>query len=165
MDHDLEGAFARCRTYIVAADVWYATDILAERVPGPALVTDFQPTLALLATWCGDPSRWVRRAVGVSVQFWAKRARGAAERIAERLFLKTYDLELEEARDYRIWAYRRAAWTVDEWPEPIGEIYRARGEAGLRELPGIGRSLAGQIGGWLREGGVERAASGVGGSL
>jgi len=29
--------------------------------------------------------------------------------IAERLFLKTYDLELEEAKDYRIWAYRKAA--------------------------------------------------------
>jgi DNA repair photolyase len=31
------------------------------------------------------------------------------KRIAERLFLKTYDLELEEAPDYRIWAYRKAA--------------------------------------------------------
>jgi len=70
--------------------------------------------------------------------------------IAERLFLKTYDLELEEAKDYRIWAYRKAAWAVDEWPENIAESYQARGEAGLRELPGIGKSLAGQIAGWLR---------------
>lgn len=72
------------------------------------------------------------------------------KRIAERLFLKTYDLELEEAKDYRIWAYRKAAWAVDEWPENIAESYQARGEAGLRELPGIGKSLAGQIAGWLR---------------
>ncbi len=28
------------------------------------------------------------------------------KRIAERLFFKTYDLELQEAQGYRIWAYR-----------------------------------------------------------
>jgi len=72
-------------------------------------------------------------------------------RISERLFLKTYDLELEEANDYRIWAYRKAAWTVDEWPESIVDICQARGQAGLRELPSIGKSLAGEIAQWLQE--------------
>ena len=83
------------------------------------------------------------------------------KRVAERLFLKTYDLELEQAQDYRIWAYRKAAWTVDEWPESVAEIYEARGEAGLRELPGIGKSLAGQIAGWLGEEGVGSKEWGV----
>jgi len=73
------------------------------------------------------------------------------KRIAERLFLKTYDLELEMAKDYRIWAYRRAAWTVDELSESVADIYQAGGEAGLRELKGIGERLAGQIAGWLGE--------------
>jgi DNA repair photolyase len=77
----------------------------------------------------------------------------ANKRVAERLFLKTYDLELEQAQDYRIWAYRKAAWTVDEWPDSIADVYRARGEAGLRELPGIGTNLAAEIARWLREGG------------
>jgi DNA repair photolyase len=72
-------------------------------------------------------------------------------RVAERLFLKTYDLELEQAKDYRIWAYRKAAWTVDEWPENVADIYQDRGEAGLRDLPAIGKSLAGEIARWLRE--------------
>jgi DNA polymerase/3'-5' exonuclease PolX len=71
--------------------------------------------------------------------------------IAERLFLKTYDLELEQADGYRIWAYRRAAWTVDEWPQSIVGLYDARGEAGLRELPGIGKGMAGEIAAWLRQ--------------
>jgi DNA repair photolyase len=75
-------------------------------------------------------------------------------RIAERLFLKTYDLELEQANDYRIWAYRKAAWTADEWQESLAEIYQARGETGLQELPGIGKSLAAEIAGWLRDGGI-----------
>lgn len=73
------------------------------------------------------------------------------KRIAERLFLKTYDLELEQAQNYRIWAYRKAAWSIDEWPQDIAGLYRARGEAGLRELPGVGQSLAAQIAAWLRE--------------
>jgi hypothetical protein len=73
------------------------------------------------------------------------------KRIAERLFLKTYDLELEMAKDYHIWAYRKAAWTVDELPESVDVIFRKRGEAGLRELQGIGKSIAGQIAVWLGE--------------
>jgi DNA repair photolyase len=73
------------------------------------------------------------------------------KRIAERLFLKTYDLELEEAQQYRLWAYRKAAWAVDECPESIATLYNTSGETGLRELSGIGKSLAGQIAAWLQE--------------
>lgn len=82
LDRDLKGALDRSRAF-VAADVWYATDILGERVPGPALVADFNPALALLAPWRQDPNRWVRRTVGVAVHFWAKRSRGAAEHMAQ----------------------------------------------------------------------------------
>lgn len=77
LDRDLEGALARCRAFIIAAQVWYATDILSERVPGPALVADLEPTLDLIAPWREDQDRWVRRAVGVAVHFWAKRSQGA----------------------------------------------------------------------------------------
>ncbi|MBN1812999.1 MAG: radical SAM protein [Anaerolineae bacterium] len=71
------------------------------------------------------------------------------KRIAELLFLKTYDLELEQAKAYRLWAYRKAAWTVDELDESIADIYESRGEAGLQALPGIGKSIAAQIAKWL----------------
>ena len=85
LDRDPVGAFARCREYITAADVWYAADILGERVPGPALVADFQPALELLAPWREDTNRWVRRTVGVAVHFWAKRSRGERAAKAEVL--------------------------------------------------------------------------------
>ncbi len=78
-------------------------------------------------------------------------------RIAERLFLATYDLELEQASGYRIWAYRKAAWTVDEWPESVAAIYHSSGEEGLRQLPAIGKTLASQIAIWLREEATGRA--------
>ena len=73
------------------------------------------------------------------------------KRIAGRLFMRTYDLELEMAPDYRIWAYRRAAWTVDEMPENIQQIYQFAGKKGLTRLPGIGERLASQIAAWLDE--------------
>jgi hypothetical protein len=76
---DPGGALSRCRGFIIQADVWYGADIIGERVPGPALVGDFQPSLALIAPWRGDENRWVRRAVGVAVHLWAKRSRGAQE--------------------------------------------------------------------------------------
>jgi len=71
------------------------------------------------------------------------------KRIAERLFLKTYDLELEQAQEHRLWAYRKAAWTVDELDESIAGIYETKGEDGLQALPGIGKSIAAQIAKWL----------------
>lgn len=79
LDGDLEGALALCRRYIVAADVWHGADSLAERVPGPALVAHFERGRDLLAPWRGAPNRWLRRATGVAVHFWAKRSRGAPE--------------------------------------------------------------------------------------
>jgi len=85
LERDMAGAFDRCRAFVIAADTWYGTDILGERVPGPALVSDFDPALALLDPWRGDANRWVRRAVGVSVHFWAKRSRGERPAQAETL--------------------------------------------------------------------------------
>jgi hypothetical protein len=68
-------AFALCQGAIVAADVWYATDILGERLPGPALLEEFELACSLLASWRAHPNRWIRRTVGVAVHFWAKRQR------------------------------------------------------------------------------------------
>jgi hypothetical protein len=83
LDRDRTGTFSRCRHYIVAADVWYAADIMGEGVLGVALVTDLKPSAALLVPWRRDANPWVRRAVGTSVHFWAKRSRGAQDKTAQ----------------------------------------------------------------------------------
>jgi 3-methyladenine DNA glycosylase AlkD len=90
LNRDLAGAFARCRGFVVAADVWYAADILGEGVVGQALVAHFQPALDLLAPWREDANPWVRRTVGVAVHFWAKRSRGATEHTARAEALLTF---------------------------------------------------------------------------
>jgi 3-methyladenine DNA glycosylase AlkD len=73
MDRDFEGALSHCKKYITAADVWYGADILGERVPGPALILDFKQALNLLSLWREDANSWVRRTVGVSAHYWAKK--------------------------------------------------------------------------------------------
>jgi DNA repair photolyase len=65
--------------------------------------------------------------------------------IAEKLFLKVYDLELAMENKYKIWAYRKAAWAVDELDRGIEEIYTAQGIEGLLAIPNIGKQLAGEI--------------------
>jgi DNA repair photolyase len=76
---------------------------------------------------------------------------GLNKRIAEKLFLKTYDLELEGASSYRIWAYRKAAWNVDEYPESISRLYQAQGINGLLTIPEVGRNIASEIANLLNE--------------
>jgi hypothetical protein len=66
-------AFDLCQDTIIAAGVWYTTDILGERLPGPALLVKFETARNLLDSWRFHTNRWVRRTVGVAVHFWAKR--------------------------------------------------------------------------------------------
>jgi len=75
----------------------------------------------------------------------------ANKRVAELLFLKIRDLELDGAAPQRIWAYRRAAWAVDEWPVGAADLCAVRGEAGLRAIPGIGEEIAKEIAMWLND--------------
>lgn len=69
--------------------------------------------------------------------------------VAEKLFLKMYEMELEQQPGYHIWAYRKAAWLVDKLPQSLTDIYQTRGIAGLMGLPDIGKSIAEEIAVWV----------------
>ncbi len=66
-------------------------------------------------------------------------------RVAEGLHNRAYRLELDCSSQYEMWAYRRAAWTLDELKESVAEIYVQRGRKGLEALQGVGKSLAKEI--------------------
>jgi len=83
---------------------------------------------------------------------------GVNRRVAERLFRRVYDLELEEANERRVWAYRRAAWTVDELTTSIEELYETQGLEGLMALSGIGQRLSRLIADYLKEWSRSRVA-------
>ncbi len=72
--------------------------------------------------------------------------------VAERLDEVAQLLESQGANPYRVQAYRRAAATLRRHPQPVAELFAARGAEGLRELPGIGETLARAIGDLLRTG-------------
>ncbi len=62
--------------------------------------------------------------------------------IAQRLMNMAHELEAKQSNLYRIRAYRRAAATVQGLDQSVTEILDEAGPDGLRELPGIGSSLA-----------------------
>ena len=72
-------------------------------------------------------------------------------RLAERLFLRAYDLEIERAAAWKVWAYRKAAWTVDEHPESLAELARRDGDAALERLPNVGPRIARELAAHLSE--------------
>jgi len=71
--------------------------------------------------------------------------RAANKRIAEYLADKTYRLELAGSQGYRIWAYRKAAWAMDDLPQDVSLIYERMGVKGLESIPNVGKKLAGVV--------------------
>jgi hypothetical protein len=123
LEPDMPGAFERARAFIVRAGVWYAADILGERVPGPALLAEFEKALALLRPWRTDADRWVRRTVGVAVHFWAKRALGDPTLRPQAEALLTLLEPMFEEHD--IDAVKGVGWGLKtlgrHYPGPVGE--------------------------------------------
>jgi len=71
--------------------------------------------------------------------------RALNRRIVEWLANKVYTLELENAPNYRIWSYRKAAWAIEELEQDIGLVYRTMGLKGLQNIPNVGEKLGGEI--------------------
>jgi DNA polymerase/3'-5' exonuclease PolX len=67
------------------------------------------------------------------------------KRIVEQLANQLYTLELENAYPSRIWAYRKAAWAVEDLEQDIGLVYRSMGSKGLESIPNISSPLAKEI--------------------
>jgi len=77
--------------------------------------------------------------------------RALNKRIVEHLANKVYEMELRSESSYRLWAYRKAAWAVEDLEQDIGLIYRTMGLKGLQSIPNIGPSLAREVGGLLTQ--------------
>jgi len=119
LERDFSGALARARGFVIAADIWYATDIMGERVPGPALLAHLNATQAAIASWREDGNRWVRRTVGIAVHFWAKRRQGAPQFADEARSLLTF---LEPMFEERVMdAVKGVGWGL----KTLGRYYPA----------------------------------------
>ena len=71
--------------------------------------------------------------------------RAANKRVAEHLADKCYALDLEGAPASRVWAYRKAAWAIDDLDQELGLLYRTMGRKGLESVEAVGPGIAAEI--------------------
>ena len=128
----LEAVFRLARAYVVQAGVWYACDIFGERVPGTALLLDFDHALALLAPWRDDANPWVRRTVGVAVHYWAKRTQGEPDAFPRAQILLRFLEPVLEEKDMR--ALKGIGWGLKTmgryYPELTAQWLKAQLDQG-----------------------------------
>ena len=67
------------------------------------------------------------------------------KRIVEVLAYKLHMLELENSTPSQIWAFRKAAWAVEDLEQEVGLVYRSLGSKGLESIPNISPTLAREI--------------------
>jgi DNA polymerase (family 10) len=67
------------------------------------------------------------------------------EQIARRFNRMGALMEVRSEDSFRIRSYRMAAEAIETWPVEMKKIVSAEGAAGLQEIPGVGKALAGKI--------------------
>jgi DNA polymerase (family 10) len=67
------------------------------------------------------------------------------EEIARRFNRMASLMEVRGEDAFRIRSYRMAAEAIETWPTSMSEIVAADGAAGLQEIPGVGKAIAGKI--------------------
>jgi DNA repair photolyase len=67
------------------------------------------------------------------------------KRVVEHLARHSYDMELDGKPQSQIWAYRRAAWAIEDMEQELGLFYRMLGIKGLQKIPNISLGLANEI--------------------
>ena len=77
--------------------------------------------------------------------------RALNKRIVEALANQCYWMELDNAAGQRVWAYRKAAWAIEDLEQDVGLIYRTMGRKGLEGIENVGPRLAGVVGELLND--------------
>jgi len=67
------------------------------------------------------------------------------EQIARRFNRMASLMEVRGDDPFRIRSYRMAAEAIETWPAPLRNVARKEGVAGLQEIPGVGKAIAGKI--------------------
>lgn len=67
------------------------------------------------------------------------------EAIARRFYRLAALMEVRGDDPFRWRSYRNAAEAIEVWPTPLQEIAEKDGVAGLQEIPGVGKAIAGKV--------------------
>jgi DNA polymerase/3'-5' exonuclease PolX len=60
-------------------------------------------------------------------------------------------MELDNAPQQRVWAYRKAAWAIEVAEQDLGLIYRALGRKGLESIESVGPKLGELVEGLIND--------------
>lgn len=71
--------------------------------------------------------------------------RALNKQIVERLADSLYEMELQQEPDHRLWAYRKAAWAIEDLEPDIRLIYQALGLKGLQNITNVGNLMGEKI--------------------
>ena len=77
--------------------------------------------------------------------------RALNKRVVEALANQCHAMELDNAPGQRVWAYRKAAWAIEDLDVDIGLLYRQMGRKGLESIENVGPRLAAVVEGLLVE--------------
>lgn len=67
------------------------------------------------------------------------------KKMAEKFYLKAREIQEQGGNHYKEWAYRKAAWAIDDLEESLVDIYNRSWLVGLQKIEGIGNRLAHEI--------------------
>jgi DNA polymerase (family 10) len=67
------------------------------------------------------------------------------EAIARRFYRLAALMEIRGDDPFRLRSYRNAAEAIEVWLTPLKEIAEKEGVAGLQEIPGVGKAIAGKV--------------------
>lgn len=67
------------------------------------------------------------------------------QEIAQRFFQLSALMEIRGDDPFRLRSYRNAAEAIEVWPTSLEQIARNDGAAGLQEIPGVGKAIAGKV--------------------
>ena len=67
------------------------------------------------------------------------------EAIAHRFAQLAALMEIRGDDPFRLRSYRNAAEAIETWPVQLADIAAHEGEAGLQNVPGVGKAIAGKI--------------------
>ncbi len=131
----------------------YFFSVLRERFPDLLPLYDrLYPPRSYGAVRSGDPHATGRRIRELCQQYGISDRmprpiipgdkRALNKRVVEALANECYNMELDNASQQRIWAYRKAAWAIEDTPQDLGLIYRSMGRKGLESIENVGPSMA-----------------------
>ena len=67
--------------------------------------------------------------------------RSLNKRIVESLANQCYWMDLECASNQSVWAYRKAAWAIEDLEQDLGLVYRQMGKKGIEAIRNIGPKM------------------------